>query len=159
MSNEEQEQHSGTESQLPGDVLEKIVELSEKGNDYMDEEDLSAAVDVWEDALELIPEPRNQYGESVWLFASIGDAYFLQDDFDTAASYFEQAVGNLEENAYLNPFIMLRLGQSYLENGDEAKAKEFLLRAYLLENKEIFEDEEEKYLDFLRTHVDLNQQP
>lgn len=158
MSNEELEQHSGTESQLPADVLEKIVELSEKGNDHMDEEDLDSAVDVWEEALELIPEPRNQYAESVWLFASIGDAYFLQDDFDTAVSCFEQALGNLEENAYHNPFIMLRLGQSYLENGDETKAKEFLLRAYLMENKEIFEDEDEKYFDFLRTHVDLNEQ-
>ena len=59
---------------------------------------------------------------------------------------------------YGNPFIMLRLGECCLEIGDEKNALEYLLRAYMFEGEEIFapDDEgEDKYFEFLRTHIDL----
>lgn len=47
-----------------------------------------------------------------------------------------------------------------MEIGDERNAAEYLLRAYMMEGKEIFEPDEDgeddgqKYFDFLRTHVE-----
>ncbi len=61
---------------------------------------------------------------------------------------------------YGNPFIMLRLGECCLELGDEKNATEYLLRAYMMDGREIFEadgngeDDGQKYFDFLRTHVE-----
>lgn len=150
---------TGAFPELSNEVSTKIDALSESGNDCMDEEDFDGAVDAWEEALSLIPEPQNHYVQSVWLNASIGDAYFLQDDFETALTYFLTAKSNVEENVYSNPFIMLRLGECYLEQGDQERAKEFLLRAYLLDPDDIFEGEDEKYLDFLSSNVNLKEQP
>lgn len=147
-----------SEKELSQDVLDQIAELSESGNEYMDEDDFDAAVSMWEEALELIPDPQNTYAESVWLNASIGDAWFLQDDFESALTYFMIAKSNIAENAYQNPFIMLRLGQCFLETGDTDQAKEFLLRAYMLDAESVFEGEDDKYLSFLKTYVDLSQQ-
>ena len=68
--------------------------------------------------------------------------------------------GILSGDGYGNPFIMLRLGECCLEIGDEKNAVEYLLRAYMMEGKEIFEPDEDgeddgqKYFDFLKTHVD-----
>jgi len=148
-----------SEKELSQEILDQIAELSESGNEYMDEDDFDAAVSMWEEALELIPEPQNTYAESVWLNASIGDAWFLQDDYESALAYFLLAKSNIEENAYQNPFIMLRLGQCYLEAGDTDQAKEFLLRAYMLDGESVFEGEDDKYLTFLKTYVDLSPQP
>lgn len=69
-------------------------------------------------------------------------------------SFFQKAIANIEENGYHNPFILLRLGQSFLENNDTKQAKEFLLRAYMLEGENIFEEEDEKYFQFLQTNVE-----
>lgn len=72
---------------------------------------------------------------------------------------FDAARGNLSGEGYSNPFIMLRLGECCLEIGDEKNAMEYLLRAYMMEGREIFEPDEngeddgQKYFDFLRTHV------
>ena len=54
---------------------------------------------------------------------------------------------------------MLRLGESCLEIGDEKNATEYLLRAYMMEGKEIFkgEGDKQKYFEFLRTHVDIGE--
>ena len=53
---------------------------------------------------------------------------------------------------------MLRLGECYLEQGDKEKAKDYLLKAYLLEPDGIFYGEEDKYFDFLKANVDLKAQ-
>ena len=65
------------------------------------------------------------------------------------------AVSNTAENAYANSLLLLRLGQSCFEINDVPKAKEYLLRAYMLGGRERFENEEEKYLEFLAKYVKL----
>lgn len=60
-------------------------------------------------------------------------------------SAFINAKNNIVANAYENAFIMLRLGQYYLENGDIENTKEYLLRVYPLEDREISQDTEPKY--------------
>lgn len=136
-------------------ISEKIDALSEEGNELFDEEKFAEAIAVWEKALSLVPEPQQFYSESNWLETSIGDAYFALNDFNTALTHFENAKGNIAESGYDNPFVCLRLGQCYWETQDFANAKEFLLRAYMFEGEEIFEDENPKYFAFLKENVDL----
>lgn len=137
-------------------ILDRIDQLSEEGNAYCDEEKYSEAIRVWSEALLLIPQPQHVHAESLWLEASIGDAYFLEDDFENALTHFENAKRNIIENAYENPFIMLRLGQCFLEAQNHESAQEYLLRAYMMEGKEIFEEESPKYFDFLADHITLD---
>lgn len=141
--------------ELTIEISEQIEALSEQGNDYMDEENYKEAMKVWKQALALIPNPQNAYAETQWLETSIGDAYFLSEDFMKALTHFQNAKNNLENNAYENPFIMLRLGQALLENQQPEEAKEYLLRAYMFEGKEIFKNDDEKYFTFLKQNVDL----
>ena len=75
------EEVNGAAPALSTEVADEILKLSESGNEYIDEDDFDSAIGAWEEALALIPEPQNEYIQSVWLNASIGDAYFLQDDF------------------------------------------------------------------------------
>ena len=140
---------------LADDIVEMIDELSEQGNEAEGEGDLDAALTAWEEALALIPEPRNAYVESVWLQASIGDVYFQRGDYPDAMEFFEDAMGNLSGEGVSNPFVLLRLGQCCLETRDEKRAAELLLRAYMLEGDAIFEEEDERYYDFLRAHADI----
>lgn len=41
----------------------------------------------------------------------------------------------------------------FFEIENYEKAKEYLLQAYMFEGKEIFEDEEEKYMDLIRNKL------
>lgn len=52
----------------------------------------------------------------------------------------------------------MRLGECCLEIGNEKNALEYLLRAYMLAGKEIFEPDDEgnddkKYFEYLKNHV------
>lgn len=138
----------------------RLDELAEKGNRFEDEERYEEALQAWKEGLDLIPEPKQFYSETVWFLAAVGDVYFKKGMYRQAQECFDAARGNLSGEGYRNPFIMLRLGECCLEVGDEKNAAEYLLRAYMMEGKEIFEPDEngeddgQKYFDFLRTHVE-----
>ncbi len=148
--------------ELPEEICEKLDILAEAGNQFEADGQRGEALAVWKEGLALIPEPQQFYGETVWFLASIGDVYFQQGDYKEALACFDSARGNLSGDGYGNPFVMLRLGECFLETGDEKNALEYLLRAYMLEGRDIFEgddgDDEMKYFEFLRTHVDLGEE-
>lgn len=148
--------------ELTSRVKSKLDVLAEKGNQLEEQGRYEEAIQIWQEGLRLIPEPQQMYSETIWFLAAIGDVCFQRGMYQQAQDCFDRARGNLTGEGYRNPFIMLRLGECYLENGDEKNALEYLLRAYMLEGEEIFapdgrgEDDGKKYFDFLKTHVELD---
>ena len=134
----------------------ELDELAEEGNKYFDNNQYDKALEIWKRALDLIPEPKKRISETVWFLTSIGDIYFLQGKYEEAFDNFEDARNNLSGEGINNPFILLRLGQSAFELEKKELATENLLRAYMLEGKEIFEEDDKKYFEFLKSNVDLD---
>ncbi|WP_375514175.1 tetratricopeptide repeat protein [uncultured Nostoc sp.] len=61
------------------------------------------------------------------------------------AMYCPDAIGN--------PYIHLKLGQAQLELGNFERAQDELARAYIIEGKAIFENEDSKYYEYLKTFL------
>ena len=53
-----------------------------------------------------------------------------------------------------NPFIHLRLGQSQYEVGNLERAADELTRAFAIEGEQLFEEDNPKYFEFLKTKID-----
>lgn len=148
---------------IPGEITPqiraKLDRCAEIGNEFESESRYEEAIKAWNEGLSLIPMPQNLYSEAVWFLVAIGDVYYKQGKYSQAHECFNNARGNLSGAGYGNPFVMLRLGECCLEIGDEKNAAEFLLRAYMMAGREIFEPDEygedsgEKYFDFLKSHV------
>lgn len=141
------------EDKIPKELEIKLDRLAEEGNKYFDDDEYDKALEIWKKALALIPEPKQSFSETVWFLTSIGDVYFAQRKCEESFKIFEDAKNNLSGEGYNNPFVMLRLGQSAYEIGDKNTAIEYLLRAYMLEGTEIFEEDDDKYFEFLKSNV------
>lgn len=140
-------------AELPEDLQEQIEALSDQGGEAMEQGRYEEAVELYNQALAALPEPRENWEAYVWLKAAMGDACFHMDRFDDGLDHFyESYTAAGPENA--NPFIVYRLGQIYRQIGDEERAVDFLTRAYMLEGEDIFEDEED--LVYLRNRADLH---
>jgi Uncharacterized protein conserved in bacteria len=139
--------------ELSDELYEQIEELSEQGNDLVDEDDFDGALEKFQAALDLLPEPKNQWEAAMWLYASMGDMHLFKEDFESAKTNFYNALNcpDGQESA----FVHLRLGEALYELGEEDKALDHLLRAYVLEGPEIFAEEEGYYFDFLKSRVEL----
>src|SRR5690606_10985500 len=115
--------------------------LSEAGNECCDEEDYEGAIENWQQALALLPEPRQDWEAATWLYASLGDAYYQSDAYDMARDILYEALNCPEGQA--NPFIHYMLGKSLLRLDNE-RAVDVLLRAYMLDGTDIFDSDDEE---------------
>ena len=135
-------------AELDEATFQALTRLSEEGNNWFEEGKYPEALEHYRRALQMIPKPLEEWEASTWVLAGIADCLFLMRDYDQAAVYLEQVLGC--PGAFGNEFIHLRIGQTALERGEEALAKEHLARAYMGGGQEIFEGEDPKYLHFLR---------
>ncbi len=125
----------------------KINNLSEMGNLLMDNGSYDKAINFFSDAIALLPLPTQQWEAGTWLYTAIGEAYYFKHDYENAKNNLYDALNCADSTD--SAFTYLRLEQSLYELGDLACAKENLLKAYMLEGNEIFDDEEAKYFNLL----------
>lgn len=137
--------------ELEDKVYEKIVKLCEKGDSLVEEGKNEKAVSTYLDALEMVPFPKEDWEASTWIYAAIGDSYYMIKKYGEAEEYFYNAMNCPE--GITNSFILLRQGQIMYELKKIEKAQEFLLRAYMLDGKDIFNSEDKKYWKFLKTKI------
>ena len=139
--------------ELDNSTFEKIEDLSELGNSFAENGDFENALIQYHNALDLLPLPKESWEASTWLYTAIGDVQFINDSFHEALERFRTAM--LCPNAIGNPFLQLRLGQCLFENGHAKGAADELTRAYAIEGKNIFSDEDPRYFEFLKTQIEL----
>ncbi|QSQ14175.1 tetratricopeptide repeat protein [Myxococcus landrumensis] len=136
-------------SEIPDEVHERIQALCAEGDALAEKGDPAAALRSFKAAFQLIPEPWLEYEATTWVCTAIGDMLFQLGEFSRARAALVDAVRAPEGLG--NPFIHLRLGQCEFELGDLRRAGDELARAYMGGDEELFEEEDPKYLRFLKT--------
>ncbi|MCC9602286.1 hypothetical protein LOC67_17160 [Stieleria sp. JC731] len=139
---------------LDDDVDEQVQDELERGNDLMEGSDFQSALEAFGNALERLPEPQTEYDYALHAYCGMGDAHFLLGNFAKCVSAFESA--QKCDGGIGNPFVHLRLGQAYMQEGNSSQAADHLMRAYMAEGPEIFSDEDPIYLEFLKTKAKLD---
>lgn len=128
-------------------VYPEIEVLSKEGNQAIEDDNLDYAIECFQNALNLIPEPREEFSSTTWLYAGLGDVYFIQDEYDTSLEYFMRAYNENED--YSNPYVLYMMGKCYYELDNVIKAKEFLKQAYMLVGEDIFQGDNQKYINLV----------
>ena len=139
--------------ELDDEIYNKITELSSKGENQFNKGIYTSALKYYYRALDLVPAPKTEWDAAFWLYTAIGDSYFMQHEFDKSRHAFHDAYNSADGRE--NPFVNLRLGQCYFELDALQKAEEYLMLAYMLEGKDIFEGEDKKFVTYLKKKYDL----
>ena len=114
-------------------------------------EDYEEAINLFDEAYQLIPEPRIDRYETTRALTAIGDCFVQLRQFDKAEQVFRDVL--LCPDAAANPFVRLRRGQVYQNLGNREQARTELTCAYMNGGLEVFEGEE-RYLELIKDVVD-----
>ncbi len=129
---------------------DQIDLLAQEGNVLLDDDnDPEAAIQKWTQALGLLPAPSEKNSEALWLYASIGEAWLQLGNEREAQFAFGSAYRSPE--GHINPLVLLRLGELGMEDKDPLPASQYLLRAYMMEGKQVFEGSPQAF-EFLKKH-------
>ncbi len=132
-------------------TYQSIVALCNEGEAFFADGDYPHAIEKYNNAMKLVPKPIEEHDAATWIQAAIGDCYFAEANYAESAMVLSKTQFN--KKAENNPFIELRLGQSFFELSEFDTAANFLTRAYMLGGAEIFDGENQKYFDFLKTRI------
>ena len=138
-------------SKLPSDIRQMVDQLCQKGDQFAQIDQHDDALDKYEAAWALLPEPKTQWPAATWILMAAGDVYFEKRDFEAACGTLEESLNYPDGDQ--NAFILLRLGQSLFELGDLNAAANALEAALAQQGDSLFADEDPKYLDFLKTQA------
>jgi len=134
--------------ELEDKLHKKIVSLCENGDLKIEKGKTKDGLTLYNKALDLVPEPKTNWEASTWIYAAIGDVYFISEEYQKSKDTFFEAANC--PDGITNPFVLLRIGQCCVELSEESKAKEYLLKAYMLEGAGIFQNEDEKYFTLIK---------
>lgn len=137
------------DDELPDTIYKQVKKLCKEGDSFAENKEDAKALDKYYDAWDLLPDNKNDWEAATWILGSIGEIYFKNAKFEKSKSSYESAVHSA--GGLGNPYLHLRLGQSHFELGDKDKAGDELMRAFMGADEEIFEDEDPKYLKYLKT--------
>ncbi len=125
-----------------------IFAYTDQGDTATDKNDFSRAIEFYKKAWNAIPEPKKEWELSHWVMSCIGGGYYETDDYHHAIEALEQALTCYRGD--VNSEINFSLGQTYFDKGDVEKATVFFQKAWDLSEGRAFEDEDPKYLNFLK---------
>ena len=138
-------------AELSDSIHNQIKRLCAIGDDCARKQWYADALFNYWAAWDLLPEPKNQWEAATWILAAIGDANVLGGDYVAGRDNLSKAMGC--PGAIGNPFIHFRLGQCQFELGDHDRAADELMRAYMGDGREIFDEHDPKYFQFLASRA------
>ena len=138
--------------ELSDEVYDKITALSEKGDEYAEKEQFTSALKQYEEALNLLPEPKTDWEAATWLYTAIGDVHYNKQELDQATDAYQKAL--MSPDGTGNSYIWFSIGQIFFEEENFEKAKTHLMSAYMLDGDEIFKDENPAYFELIKEEAD-----
>ena len=140
-------------NKLPKDIAQLVDDLCRQADRFAGIDQFDDAIEKYQAAWDLLPTPQNQWPSATWILLSVGDAYFGLKEYATAAGILLDAIDYPDGDA--NPFLYLRLGQCLLETGQLDDAANALEEAFRRGGESLFEDEDPKYLNFVKTQLKI----
>lgn len=137
--------------ELTDELYIQIVSELEEGDLYTEAGKFKKAIEKYESALNLVPLQKEDWEISLHIYTAMADSYFNLGNFQQANNNYEQALKC--PDGLRNGYVWLGLGETYYELNNIDKAKDALMSAYMLEGKEIFEDEDNKYFSLIQDYI------
>jgi tetratricopeptide (TPR) repeat protein len=137
--------------ELSDELYDQIVSKLEQGDQYAEAGEYNKAIEKYESALNLVPLQKENWEVSLHIYTAMADSYFNLGNYQQANNNYEQALKC--PDGLGNGYVWLGLGETYYELENMEKAKDALMSAYMLEGKEIFEDEDDKYFSLIQDSI------
>jgi tetratricopeptide (TPR) repeat protein len=139
--------------ELPDELFAQLEAISDEANRLAEENRFEPALQEFQKAWALLPEPRIEWSAAVWILGSIGEMQFLLQRYEDARKTLQTLMDNVED-AKTTGLLCMRLGQSLFELGERSTGSDWLSKAYAIEGAELFEGEDPKYLEFVEPVLD-----
>lgn len=134
--------------ELPINIYQSILNKLDEGNDFFDQNKYKESISYFDEALELIPEVKEDWAISSNIFVALGDSYHMLTEYGIADYYYNKALQS--ELGIENAYVWYVSARNYLKMNYPQKATDYFMRAYMLGEKEIFKVDDFQYFPIIK---------
>jgi tetratricopeptide (TPR) repeat protein len=122
--------------------------ICEEAQVLSNQEMYDAALRLFYKAWLTLPKPQMEQESSEIILSHIGDTYYQLKKYKPAIEALRSALACQKTDR--RAFVLLRLGQSFLDTNQEPQAKTYLLKAYRLGGEMLFKSEKKVYFNAIK---------
>lgn len=137
---------------LPEKLYDSICRKLDEGDGLMSDGKTNEALTTYKEALNLLPEPRDEWDIFTTIAVSIADCYYEKQQYAEADSYYAEALKS--GDGVSNPYVWYARGRNYVKLGDITAAKDALMRAYMLDGDDVFEIDDDEFKAYITEEID-----
>jgi tetratricopeptide (TPR) repeat protein len=131
-----------------------LTDLSDQGDADVEAGLFAEAIAKYKEALGLVPEPKNNWKVTAWLWTAIGEAELFRSEFAAARTALLEAMST--EHGPGNALVHLRLGQAELALGNKGRARDEFMRAYDRGGLAVFEGEDPQIVAIVKAEIEAD---
>ena len=134
---------------LPENIYDTFDQMTDEAYELFVQKQYDASFSTYEQCLDMIPEPKRDYGEASNVIEWMVENYLLIGKQDEAIKWVEQLGLYLKNKELMSDEEFLK-GKVYFEAGQWDKSLQNFKIAFQKSRGRCFEEQDKKYLDFYR---------
>ena len=137
--------------ELSEKLYEAITNLLDEGDELVERGKYKEAIAYYEEAMNRLPEPKEDWTLFDTIAICIGDSYYEMGEYIVADRFYTMSL--TRGSGIENPYVWYVKGRNLIKVGNKEEAIDALMRAYMLDGTDVFDTDDGEFLSYIEPYI------
>ena len=137
--------------ELSEKLYEAITNLLDEGDELVERGKYKEAIAYYEEAMNRLPEPKEDWALFDTIAICIGDSYYEMGEYIVADRFYTMSL--TRGSGIENPYVWYVKGRNLIKLGNKEEAIDALMRAYMLDGTDVFDTDDGEFLSYIEPYI------
>lgn len=137
--------------ELSEKLYEAITNLLDEGDELVERGKYKEAIAYYEEAMNRLPEPKEDWTLFDTIAICIGDSYYEMGEYIVADRFYTMSL--TRGSGIENPYVWYVKGRNLIKLGNKEEAIDALMRAYMLDGTDVFDTDDGEFLSYIEPYI------
>lgn len=137
--------------ELSEKLYEAITNLLDEGDELVERGKYKEAIAYYEEAMNRLPEPKEDWTLFDTIAICIGDSYYEMGEYIVADRFYTMSL--TRGSGIENPYVWYVKGSNLIKLGNKEEGVDALMRAYMLDGTDVFDTDDGEFLSYIEPYI------
>ena len=137
--------------ELSEKLYEAITNLLDEGDELVERGKYKEAIAYYEEAMNRLPEPKEDWTLFDTIAICIGDSYYEMGEYIVADRFYTMSL--TRGSGIENPYVWYVKGRNLIKLGNKEEGVDTLMRAYMLDGTDVFDTADGEFLSYIEPYI------
>ena len=137
--------------ELSEKLYEAITNLLDEGDELVERGKYKEAIAYYEEAMNRLPEPKEDWTLFDTIAICIGDSYYEMGEYIVADRFYTMSL--TRGSGIENPYVWYVKGRNLIKLSNKEEGVDALMRAYMLDGTDVFDTDDGEFLSYIEPYI------